>query len=134
MSYTSCIFKSLFWSRILSIPFHSYPTFATQATLQWIRIERPDWLCLQILEMNGPFTRVPTRTAREAPKSGPGLSREFRPSPRTGAKNLRQRPSTAPTDLQTFLERFFLFNKEKGKNRFRAKVSLQEILESLHES
>lgn len=53
------------------------------ATLQWIRIERPDWLCLQILEMNGPFTRVPTRTAREAPKSGPpGPSREFRPSPR----------------------------------------------------
>mmetsp|Transcript_3211 Transcript_3211/g.5415 ORF Transcript_3211/g.5415 Transcript_3211/m.5415 type:complete len:277 (+) Transcript_3211:181-1011(+) len=54
------------------------------ATLQWIRIERPDWLCLQILEMNGPFARAPTRTAREASKSGPppGPSGEFGPSAR----------------------------------------------------
>ena len=90
MSYMSCIFKGLF---LVSYRAHSYPTFVTQATLQWIRIERPDWLCLQILEMNG-LTRVPTRTAREASNSGPppgppGPGREFRPSPRTGVKNLR---------------------------------------------
>ena len=121
---------------LISYPVHSYPTFATQATLQWIRIERPDWLCLQILEMNGPYTRVPTRTAREAPNSGPpGPSREFRPSPRTGVKNLRLPAAKHSTHRSSnFSWKFFWFNKEEGKNCFRATVSLQEILESLHES
>ena len=82
-------FASIFKGFFLASYVHSripYPTFAAQATLQWIRIERPDWLCLQILEMNGPFARAPTRTAREASKSGPpaGPSGDFGPSARTG--------------------------------------------------
>lgn len=72
------------------------------ATLQWIRIERPDWLCLQILEMNGPFNRVPTRTAREAPPKScvpQGPSGEFRPpSPR----NPSDADFSMPTDGEIF--------------------------------
>ena len=114
MSYTSCIFKSLFWSRILSIP------------IQLLQLRQ---------RSNGFALNDPTgcvcrswRWTVPSPEFQHELPVKLRSRARRDrAENLGhlpgqvwktwgyQRPSTAPTDLQTFLESSFGSIKKKVK-------------------